>query len=202
MRGPGRWAPRGSARPPTCRCSRTTTWSSGCSRSPGSRARTPSSTSRRLEMTRFSLGELQQETGVGVVDVSNRMVDFGVDAPWLSPRALDRPGADHAGGRRDVVEGGHRLLDRRARRRSAARPARIPSSSGRHLTTRSSTSSPTSRSTTPTSGRRPGGPTGARARVAAAAERVGAMTDLAGRAARSSASAKEVIPLVEAAAPA
>jgi glycine dehydrogenase subunit 2 len=39
---------------------------------------------RRLEMTRYSLGTLTDETGVTVVDVQHRMVDFGVDAPWLS----------------------------------------------------------------------------------------------------------------------
>ena len=39
---------------------------------------------RRLEMTRYSLGTLTEETGVTVMDVQNRMVDFGVDAPWLS----------------------------------------------------------------------------------------------------------------------
>ena len=38
----------------------------------------------RLEMTRYSLEQLYEDTGVTVADVSNRMVDFGVDAPWLS----------------------------------------------------------------------------------------------------------------------
>ena len=54
---------------------------------------------RRLEMTRFSLGELQQETGIGVVDVSNRLVDFGVDAPWLShePWIVPEPITPEAG---------------------------------------------------------------------------------------------------------
>ena len=70
---------------------------------------------RRLEMTRWSLGELKEETGVGAVDVANRMADYGIDAPWLSHEPWVVPGAVHAGSRRDVVEGGHRLLDRRAR---------------------------------------------------------------------------------------
>ena len=54
---------------------------------------------RRLEMTRFSLGELRQETGIGVVDVSNRLVDFGVDAPWLShePWIVPEPITPEAG---------------------------------------------------------------------------------------------------------
>ena len=105
------------------------------------------------------------------------------------PRALDRPGADHARGGRDVVEGGHRLLDRgarpglprgprgprarpvgtsqpgrpQARRRLARRPRRL----GDHL------------ARLPAEGR--------------ASQRGGArggMTDLAGRAARSSASGR------------
>ena len=50
-------------------------------------------------MTRFSLGELRQETGIGVVDVSNRLVDFGVDAPWLShePWIVPEPITPEAG---------------------------------------------------------------------------------------------------------
>ena len=111
----------------------------------------------RLEMTRFSLGELQQETGIGSRRRLQPARRLRRRRTLALTRALDRPGADHAGGRRDVVEGGHRLLDRRARRRSAARRARIPSSSARRRTTRSCTSSPTCRSTTRRSGRRPGG---------------------------------------------
>jgi glycine dehydrogenase subunit 2 len=38
----------------------------------------------RMEMTRYSLGQLKEETGIGVFEVSNRMTDYGVDAPWLS----------------------------------------------------------------------------------------------------------------------
>ncbi|MFK7828825.1 MAG: aminomethyl-transferring glycine dehydrogenase subunit GcvPB [Congregibacter sp.] len=38
----------------------------------------------RLEMTRYSLGELFEETGVSVADVQNRMVDYGVDAFWMA----------------------------------------------------------------------------------------------------------------------
>jgi glycine dehydrogenase subunit 2 len=44
----------------------------------------PDLTERRMEMTRYGLGTLTEETGVTVMDVQNRMVDFGVDAPWLS----------------------------------------------------------------------------------------------------------------------
>jgi glycine dehydrogenase subunit 2 len=38
----------------------------------------------RLEMTRYSLEQVLDETGVTVADVQNRMVDFGIDAFWLS----------------------------------------------------------------------------------------------------------------------
>lgn len=38
----------------------------------------------RLEMTRWSLEQVTRDTGVTVFDVQNRMVDFGVDAFWLS----------------------------------------------------------------------------------------------------------------------
>jgi glycine dehydrogenase subunit 2 len=38
----------------------------------------------RMEMTRFSLEVLAEETGITCLDVQNRMVDYGVDAYWLS----------------------------------------------------------------------------------------------------------------------
>ena len=52
-----------------------------------------------MEMTRFSLGELTNETGVTAVDVQNRMVDFGVDAFWLShePWIVPEPFTPEAG---------------------------------------------------------------------------------------------------------
>jgi glycine dehydrogenase subunit 2 len=59
----------------------------------------PGIDARRLEMTRYSLGTLTEETGVTVVDVQNRMVDFGVDAPWLShePWIVPEPFTPEAG---------------------------------------------------------------------------------------------------------
>ncbi|HXF97097.1 MAG TPA: aminomethyl-transferring glycine dehydrogenase subunit GcvPB [Gaiellaceae bacterium] len=53
----------------------------------------------RMEMTRFSLGKLREETGVGVLDVQNRMTDFGIDAPWLShePWIVPEPFTPEAG---------------------------------------------------------------------------------------------------------
>jgi glycine dehydrogenase subunit 2 len=44
-----------------------------------------------MEMTRFSLEQLTEDTGIGVHDVAHRMVDYGLDAfweshhPWLVP---------------------------------------------------------------------------------------------------------------------
>jgi glycine dehydrogenase subunit 2 len=59
----------------------------------------PDQTERRMEMTRYGLGPLTEETGVTVLDVQNRMVDFGVDAPWLShePWVVPEPFTPEAG---------------------------------------------------------------------------------------------------------
>lgn len=53
----------------------------------------------RLEMTRYSLAELFEDTGVSVMDVQNRMTDFGVDAFWLShePWIVPHPFTPEAG---------------------------------------------------------------------------------------------------------
>jgi hypothetical protein len=53
----------------------------------------------RLEMTRMSLADLKEKTGVGTLDVQNRMVDFGVDAYWLShePWVVPEPFTPEAG---------------------------------------------------------------------------------------------------------
>ncbi|OJU93426.1 MAG: glycine dehydrogenase subunit 2 [Solirubrobacterales bacterium 67-14] len=66
---------------------------------PGLSISHPDIKSRRLEMTRYSLGKLQEDTGVTVFDVQNRMVDFGVDAPWLShePWLVPEPITPEAG---------------------------------------------------------------------------------------------------------
>ena len=59
----------------------------------------PQLTAPRMEMTRWSLGPLKEETGVGTLDVQNRMVDFGVDAFWLShePWLVPEPFTPEAG---------------------------------------------------------------------------------------------------------
>ena len=59
----------------------------------------PGDKSWRMEMTRFSLEQLFEETGVGVLDVQNRMVDYGIDAFWLShePWIVPQPFTPEAG---------------------------------------------------------------------------------------------------------
>ncbi len=53
----------------------------------------------RIEMTRYSLGRMYEDTGVSIVDVAHRMVDFGVDAPWMShePWLVPQPITPEAG---------------------------------------------------------------------------------------------------------
>ena len=59
----------------------------------------PDDESWRMEMTRFSLGQLFEDTGVTVTDVQNRMVDYGIDAFWLShePWVVPQPFTPEAG---------------------------------------------------------------------------------------------------------
>lgn len=53
----------------------------------------------RMEMTRFSLQPLYEDTGVSAAQVQNRMVDFGVDAFWLAhePWIVPQPFTPEAG---------------------------------------------------------------------------------------------------------
>ncbi len=53
----------------------------------------------RMEMTRWGMGKLKEDTGVGVLDVQNRMTDFGMDAFWLShePWVVPEPFTPEAG---------------------------------------------------------------------------------------------------------
>jgi glycine dehydrogenase subunit 2 len=66
---------------------------------PGVTKAYPQLTQHRLEMTRYSLGEYTQQTGVTAVDVQNRMADFGIDAMWLShePWIVPEPFTPEAG---------------------------------------------------------------------------------------------------------
>ena len=53
----------------------------------------------RMEMTRWSLGKLKEDTGVGTVDVANRMADYGIDPYWMShePWIVPEPFTPEAG---------------------------------------------------------------------------------------------------------
>ena len=53
----------------------------------------------RMEMTRYSIEKVTKETGITVDDLSNRMVDFGIDAPWLAhhPWLVPEPFTPEAG---------------------------------------------------------------------------------------------------------
>jgi glycine dehydrogenase subunit 2 len=42
----------------------------------------------RMEMTRYSVERMREETGITVEDIEHRMVDFGIDAFWLSHHPL------------------------------------------------------------------------------------------------------------------
>jgi glycine dehydrogenase subunit 2 len=66
---------------------------------PGVKKAYPHLTKHRLEMTRYSLGEYTEQTGVTAVDVQNRMADFGIDAMWLShePWIVPEPFTPEAG---------------------------------------------------------------------------------------------------------
>ncbi len=59
----------------------------------------PDQTTPRLEMTRYSLQTMKEETGVDVHDVQNRMTDFGIDAMWTShePWLIPEPFTPEAG---------------------------------------------------------------------------------------------------------
>jgi glycine dehydrogenase subunit 2 len=50
-------------------------------------------------MTRYSMETLLRETGVSVLDVQNRMIDFGIDGFWLShePWLVPEPFTPEAG---------------------------------------------------------------------------------------------------------
>jgi glycine dehydrogenase subunit 2 len=66
---------------------------------PGVTKSFPDMRQHRMEMTRYSLERYTEETGVTVLDVQNRMTDFGVDAFWLShePWIVPEPFTPEAG---------------------------------------------------------------------------------------------------------
>ena len=50
-------------------------------------------------MTRWGLGPLKEATGIGTVEVANRMADFGIDPWWMShePWLVPEPFTPEAG---------------------------------------------------------------------------------------------------------
>jgi glycine dehydrogenase subunit 2 len=59
----------------------------------------PDVKAHRMEMTRWSLGPLAEETGIGTVDFANRMADYGIDPWWMShePWIVAEPFTPEAG---------------------------------------------------------------------------------------------------------
>lgn len=51
---------------------------------PGLSKSIESVTQNRMEMTRYSWGELYEDTGVSTVDIRRRLTDYGIDAYWMS----------------------------------------------------------------------------------------------------------------------
>ena len=107
---------RHRTRPPTSRCSPTTTWRRGCSQIRGVTRSHPEHRRRRMEMTRWSLGQLKEETGVARVDVAEPHGRLRhrrlVDEPRAVGRAASpsRPRPARCGRKEDA-----RLLDRGGR---------------------------------------------------------------------------------------
>jgi glycine dehydrogenase subunit 2 len=59
----------------------------------------PAFAKHRMEMTRWGLGPMKEETGIGTVDVANRMADYGIDPWWMShePWVVPEPFTPEAG---------------------------------------------------------------------------------------------------------
>ncbi len=66
---------------------------------PGIARSNPHVTSRRMEMTRWSLAPLHEEIGIGTVEIANRMADYGIDPWWMShePWIVPQPFTPEAG---------------------------------------------------------------------------------------------------------
>jgi glycine dehydrogenase subunit 2 len=68
-------------------------------RIPGLSRSNPQIAKHRMEMTRWSLEKLKADTGIGTVEVANRMADYGVDPYWMShePWVVPEPFTPEAG---------------------------------------------------------------------------------------------------------
>ncbi|MEO1678662.1 MAG: aminomethyl-transferring glycine dehydrogenase subunit GcvPB [Pseudomonadota bacterium] len=66
---------------------------------PGLAISNPDVKARRMEMTRWSLGPIAEETGIGTVEFANRMADYGIDPWWMShePWIVAEPFTPEAG---------------------------------------------------------------------------------------------------------
>lgn len=66
---------------------------------PGLARSNPHIGKRRMEMTRWSLKPLMEETGIGTADIANRMADYGIDPWWMShePWIVPQPFTPEAG---------------------------------------------------------------------------------------------------------
>jgi glycine dehydrogenase subunit 2 len=66
---------------------------------PGVTKSFPHLSAYRMEMTRYSLGDYAEETGLTVADVANRMADYGIDEMWFShePWIVPEPFTPEAG---------------------------------------------------------------------------------------------------------
>ena len=77
----------------------------------------------RMEMTRWGLGPLKEATGIGTVEVANRMADYGVDPWWMShePWVVPEPFTPEAGEmcRKEDIDYWIAVVRRSARRRYA-----------------------------------------------------------------------------------
>ena len=108
-------------------------------RDPGRRTLQPRHREPRLEMTRWSLGPLKEATGIGTVDVANRMADFGIDPWWMShePWVVPEPFTPEAGemwSKEDIDEWiavVAKISTRPTPTRSWSGPRRTPSRSAR-----------------------------------------------------------------------
>ena len=102
-------------------------------------------------MTRCGLGPLKEETGIGTVEVANRMADFGIDAWWMShePWVVPEPFTPEAGemwSKDDIDEWidvvahvcDEAYADAGAGQERAARPADRPDQARRRSRTRPS----------------------------------------------------------------
>ena len=58
---------------------------------PGISTAFPGNEERRLDVVRYSLGELKEETGIGTEDVLNRLPDHGLPGHWMSHHPVTSP---------------------------------------------------------------------------------------------------------------